>query len=170
MKKNTDIYGEICEIFYYNMDYFDVGIVLSHNDNKISYIDFNIYGEYNGYVYQGHKAIEEICYDDRYVRFMKKVINKESIPKLNISSKEEFINYAIKNNKVLSIFYAKKGTVDLDYLRIKVIDFKEDYLFYQRYNNYAKLYKPIRKTKLNQILTIMVDTKYGRLIEKTRNE
>ena len=60
--------------------------------------------------------------------------------------------------------------MDTDYLRIKVIDFKEDYLFYQRYNNYAKLYKPIRKTKLNQILTIMVDTKYGRLIEKTRNE
>ena len=39
--------------------------------------------------------IEEICYDDRYVRFMKKIIDRDTISSLELLNKMDFINYAI---------------------------------------------------------------------------
>lgn len=51
--------------------------------------------------------IEEICYDDRYVRFMKKIIDRDTISSLELLNKMDFINYAIKNNRVLAIVTKK---------------------------------------------------------------
>ena len=56
--------------------------------------------------------IEEICYDDRYVRFMKKIIDRDTISSLELLNKMDFINYAIKNNRVLAIVTKKQEVED----------------------------------------------------------
>lgn len=110
--------------------------------------------------------IEEICYDDRYVRFMKKIIDRDTISSLELLNKMDFINYAIKNNRVLAIV-TKKQEVE-DFNDVKIIDCDGTYLKYQIYTRWAELYKRIHKTKISDIVMMQVDSKYTRLIEKIR--
>ena len=112
--------------------------------------------------------IEEICYDDRYVRFMKKIIDRDTISSLELLNKMDFINYAIKNNRVLAIV-TKKQEVE-DFNDVKIIDCDGTYLKYQIYTRWAELYKRIHKTKISDIVMMQVDSKYTRLIEKIREE
>ena len=112
--------------------------------------------------------IEEICYDDRYVRFMKKIIDRDTISSLELLNKMDFINYAIKNNRVLAIV-TKKQEVE-DFNDVKIIDCEGTYLKYQIYTRWAELYKRIHKTKISDIVMMQVDSKYTRLIEKIREE
>ena len=112
--------------------------------------------------------IEEICYDDRYVRFMKKIIDMDTISSLELLNKMDFINYAIKNNRVLAIV-TKKQEVE-DFNDVKIIDCDGTYLKYQIYTRWAELYKRIHKTKISDIVMMQVDSKYTRLIEKIREE
>lgn len=168
MKTNCGGFGDVCEIFYYNQDDFDVGIILKKEDNMIVYKDFNMFGEYNGLILQTHRVIEEICYDDRYVRFMKKIIDRDTISSLELLNKMDFINYAIKNNRVLAIV-TKKQEVE-DFNDVKIIDCDGTYLKYQIYTRWAELYKRIHKTKISDIVMMQVDSKYTRLIEKIREE
>lgn len=112
--------------------------------------------------------IEEICYDDRYVRFMKKIIDRDTISSLERLNKMDFINYAIKNNRVLAIV-TKKQEVE-DFNDVKIIDCDGTYLKYQIYTRWAELYKRIHKTKISDIVMMQVDSKYTRLIEKIREE
>ena len=106
--------------------------------------------------------IEEICYDDRYVRFMKKIIDRDTISSLELLNKMDFINYAIKNNRVLAIV-TKKQEVE-DFNDVKIIDCDGTYLKYQIYTRWAELYKRIHKTKISDIVMMQVDSKYTRLI------
>ena len=112
--------------------------------------------------------IEEICYDDRYVRFKKKIIDRDTISSLELLNKMDFINYAIKNNRVLAIV-TKKQEVE-DFNDVKIIDCDGTYLKYQIYTRWAELYKRIHKTKISDIVMMQVDSKYTRLIEKIREE
>ena len=112
--------------------------------------------------------IEEICYDDRYVRFMKKIIDRDTISSLELLNKMDFINYAIKNNRVLAIV-TKKQEVE-DFNDVKIIDCEGTYLKYQIYTRWAELYKRIHKTKISDIVMMQVDSKYTWLIEKIREE
>ena len=112
--------------------------------------------------------IEEICYDDRYVRFMKKIIDRDTISSLELLNKMDFIHYAIKNNRVLAIV-TKKQEVE-DFNDVKIIDCDGTYLKYQIYTRWAELYKRIHKTKISDIVMMQVDSKYTRLIEKIREE
>ena len=112
--------------------------------------------------------IEEICYDDRYVRFMKKIIDRDTISSLELLNKMDFINYAIKNNRVLAIV-TKKQEVE-DFNDVKIIDCDGTYLKCQIYTRWAELYKRIHKTKISDIVMMQVDSKYTRLIEKIREE
>ena len=112
--------------------------------------------------------IEEICYDDRYVRFMKKIIDRDTISSLELLNKMDLINYAIKNNRVLAIV-TKKQEVE-DFNDVKIIDCDGTYLKYQIYTRWAELYKRIHKTKISDIVMMQVDSKYTRLIDKIREE
>lgn len=167
-KTNIGGFGDICEIFYYNREDFDVGIILSRLKDELVYIDFNMFGEYNGIILQTNRAIEEIRYDDRYIRFMKKIINNESIPTLNLLTKIDMVNYAIQNNRVLAIITQKQDVEDFN--DVKVLEFDGVYIKYQIYTRWAELYKRVHKVKISQIIMMQLDSKYTRLIEKIRNE
>ena len=160
--------SDICKIIYYNEDQFDVGIILSNDSNHLMFIDFNLFGEYNGYVFQENERVEKLIHKGQYLSLMKSIINLDSIPYLPLHRKTDFIYEAINNNRVLGI------TKSTDYVEeitdIKVLEFDGIYVKYREYTRYASLNRRISKVKITNIVFIQIDSKYQRLIEKYREE
>jgi hypothetical protein len=167
--KKTGGLGDICNIYYYNREDFDTAIIKSKNECELIFISFNMFGEYNGYIYQNYKEIENIWYDDSYIPFYKKIIDKSTINSLNLSKKEDFINYALNNNRILAILKEDNAQYE-DFDDVKVLDFDGKYLKYQKYERWAKLRKRIYKLKISKIVMLQVDSKYQRLLERVRED
>ena len=127
-----------------------------------------MFGEYNGVILQTHKAIESICYSDRYVDFMKKIIDINTVPELYLNTKMDFINYAIQNNRILAIITKNQNVMDFN--DIKILECDGVYIKYRIYERWCELYKRVRKVKISNIIMMQIDSKYQRLLEKVREE
>ena len=69
----------ISKITYFNDDKFDIGIVNDYSDDYISFVDFNIFGEYNGYILQSSETIEAVTHKGQYINFLPdclRILNK----------------------------------------------------------------------------------------------
>lgn len=168
-KKKIGNYGDICRIYYYNREDIDTTIIISRKDNELVYIDFNVFGEYNGHIFQNFLAIEDICYDDEYIPFYEKAIDKSTINYLNLLTKEDFVKYALENNKILAIL-TEYDLPDINFLDIKVLEFDGKYIKYQYYERWGQLRKRIYKVDISKIVMLQVDSKYQRLLERIREE
>ncbi len=165
--RNENLTDKLCKIQYYNGDD-TIAIIISNNEKQITYIQFNIFGEYDGIILEETEEVENIIYDDECIKFMKKIIDKKSLPNFVFLKKEDFIVYAIHNNRVLGIKTNKQK--DNDTNDIKIIGYDDIYVEYQIYERWAQLYKRVRRVKISDIIFMQIDSKYTKLIEKTREE
>lgn len=161
--------NKIAAIHYYNEDSFNVGIIQFRENNKIIYIDFNIYGEYDGIVFQTQPSIESISYSNVYLKYMEKIIDKTDISDLVFNSEIEIIKYAMDNNRVLKLYKRTRDDVEEDFF-IKVLGFDGLYIQYRKYERYGKLYKSINKIRISNIVLMKIDSKSTKIIEKIREE
>lgn len=161
-------YLDICEISYYNNDNQYWEIVVSKTENHVILIDFNDFGEYNGYLFRGVKDIDGIFHSGKMLEFIRKTIDFSSIPHLALCTKADFIEMAKNNNKVLGI--AKKSFPSGEIENIKVLKNEDNILTYKVYSRCGKLYSKIYKVRINDIVLLQIDAKYQRLIERVREE
>ena len=158
----------ISKITYFNDNHFDVGIVNDYSDDYISFVDFNIFGEYNGYILQSSETIEAVTHKGQYINFMESIIDMTKVPVMDLKNASDFINEAIKHDRVLGIMkYDEQSEGITD---VKVLDFDGICVKYREYTRYAELNSRILKTKISNIFMLQIDSKYQKLIEKYREE
>lgn len=58
-------FSDICEITYYNDDLSYWGIIVFKDEEHMVVIDFNDFGEYNGYLIRGIKDIEGVYHSGK---------------------------------------------------------------------------------------------------------
>jgi len=161
-------YLDICEILYYNNDNQYWEIIVSKNETQIILIEFNDFGEYNGYLFRGVKDIDGIFHSGKMLEFIRKIIDYASIPYLTLRNKNDFIEMAMENNRVLGI--ARKSFPSGEIENIKVLKFDNNILTYRVYSQCGILYNKICNAKINDIVLLQIDAKHQRLIEKVRKE
>lgn len=159
----------ISKITYFNDNHFDVGIVNDYSDDYISFVSFNTFGEYDGYILQSSETIEAVTHKGQYINFMESIIDMTKVPVMDLKNASDFINEAIKHDRVLGIIKyddeQSEGITD-----VKVLDFDGICVKYRAYTRYAELNSRILKTKISNIFMLQIDSKYQRLIEKFREE
>lgn len=153
----------ICGIHYYNTDSYDVGIIIYENDDELMFISFNIYGEYDGIEIKYNDDVEYIEYRDKYLTFIRELIDLTSFDIIDIKSREELFEYAMKNDKILSVEI--NGYRDY----IKLLSFDGIRIEYNEFSAKRQLTKRIHKKNIYDFDIIEIDSKYDRLLEDYLN-
>ena len=94
-------FSDICEITYYNDNLSYWGIIVFKDEEHMVVIDFNDFGEYNGYLIRGTKDIEGVYHSGKMLDFERKTVDFDDIPDIELHKKSDFIMEAIKNCKTL---------------------------------------------------------------------
>ena len=155
---------KVCGIHYYNVDDYDVGIVISDDEDEIIFISFNFYGEYNGIEIKYNDDVEYIEYRDKYLTFIRELIDLTSFDIIDIKSREELFEYAMKNDKILSIEI--NGYRDY----IKLLSFDGSKIEYKKFSEKRQLNNRIYKKNIYDFDIIEIDSKYDRLLEDYLNK
>lgn len=153
----------ICGIHYYNTDSYDVGIIIHENDDELIFISFNIYGEYDGIEIKYNDDVEYIEYRDKYLTFIRELIDLTSFDIIDIKSREELFEYAMKNDKILSVEI--NGYRDY----IKLLSFDGTKIEYRAFSPKRQLNKRVYKKDIYDFDIIEIDSKYDRLLEDYLN-
>ena len=108
MKENKmkNILRKIIEVHLKNKISFYVGEVINDTENYIILNTIDIYGKYDGKMFFDKKLIGKYVKNSKYLNFIKKIYDGKNDP-IIFKNKNDFIQYALKNNKMLSISCSK---------------------------------------------------------------
>ena len=162
MKENKmkNIIRKIIEVHLKNKISFYVGEVINDTENYIILNTIDIYGKYDGKMFFDKKLIGKYVKNSKYLNFIKKIYDgkKDSII---FKNKNDFIQYALKNNKMPSISCSKW----LNIRNMKLIKFENNELTCQFINQIGEK-KKIYKLTLDKIDLIDFDSLELKTYEK----
>lgn len=162
MKENKmkNILRKIIEVHLKSKISFYVGEVINDTENYIILNTIDIYGKYDGKMFFDKKLIGKYVKNSKYLNFIKKIYDgkKDSII---FKNKNDFIQYALKNNKMLSISCSKW----LNIRNMKLIKFENNELTCQFINQIGER-KKIYKLTLDKIDLIDFDSLELKTYEK----
>ena len=147
MKENKmkNILGKIIEVHLKNKISFYIGEVINDTENYIILNTIDIYGKYDGKMFFDKKLIDKYVKNSKYLNFIK----------------NDFVQYALKNNKMLSISCSKW----LNIRNMKLIKFENNELTCQFINQIGEK-KKIYKLTLDKIDLIDFDSLELKTYEK----
>ena len=162
MKENKmkNILRKIIEVHLKNKISFYVGEVINGTENYIILNTIDIYGKYDGKMFFDKKLIGKYVKNSKYLNFIKKIYDGKNDP-IIFKNKNDFIQYALKNNKMLSISCSKW----LNIRNMKLIKFENNELTCQFINQIGEK-KKIYKLTLDKIDLIDFDSLELKTYEK----
>ena len=162
MKENKmkNILGKIIEVHLKNKISFYVGEVINDTENYIILNTIDIYGKYDGKMFFDKKLIGKYVKNSKYLNFIKKIYDGKNDP-IIFKNKNDFVQYALKNNKMLSISCYQW----LNIRNMKLIKFENNELTCQFINQIGER-KKIYKLTLDKIDLIDFDSLELKTYEK----
>ena len=162
MKENKmkNILGKIIEVHLKNKISFYIGEVINDTENYIILNTIDIYGKYDGKMFFDKKLIDKYVKNSKYLNFIKKIYDGKNDP-IIFKNKNDFIQYALKNNKMLSISCFQW----LNIRNMKLIKFENNELTCQFINQIGER-KKIYKLTLDKIDLIDFDSLELKTYEK----
>ena len=156
MKNNI---GKIIEIHFDNEKSFYVGEVINETNKYIIINMVDPYGRYDGKLYIEKSITNKFVTNSKYLSFIKRVYNGKN-NQVIFKNKNDFIQYELKNNKMLSISCSKW----LNIRNMKLIKFENNELTCQFINQIGER-KKIYKLTLDKIDQIEFDSLELRMYE-----
>ena len=162
MKENKmkNILGKIIEVHLKNKISFYIGEVINDTENYIILNTIDIYGKYDGKMFFDKKLIDKYVKNSKYLNFIKKIYDGKNDP-IIFKNKNDFIQYALKNKKMLSISCSQW----LNIRNMKLIKFENNELTCQFINQIGER-KKIYKLTLDKIDLIDFDSLELKTYEK----
>ena len=162
MKENKmkNILGKIIEVHLKNKISFYIGEVINDTENYIILNTIDIYGKYDGKMFFDKKLIDKYVKNSKYLNFIKKIYDGKNDP-IIFKNKNDFVQYALKNNKMLSISCSQW----LNIRNMKLIKFENNELTCQFINQIGER-KKIYKLQLDKIDLIYFDSLELKTYEK----
>ena len=162
MKENKmkNILRKIIEVHLKNKISFYVGEVINDTENYIILNTIDIYGKYDGKMFFDKKLIGKYVKNSKYLNFIKKIYDGKNDP-IIFKNKNDFVQYALKNNKMLSISCSQW----LNIRNMKLIKFENNELTCQFINQIGER-KKIYKLQLDKIDLIDFDSLELKTYEK----
>ena len=162
MKENKmkNIIRKIIEVHLKNKISFYVGEVINETSKYIIINMVDPYGRYDGKLYIEKSITNKFVTNSKYLSFIKRVYNDKN-NQVIFKNKNDFIQYALKNNKMLSISCSKW----LNIRNMKLIKFENNELTCQFINQIGER-KKIYKLTLDKIDLIDFDSLELKTYEK----
>ena len=155
-----NILRKIIEVHLKNKISFYVGEVINDTENYIILNTIDIYGRYDGKLYIEKSITNKFVTNSKYLSFIKRVYNGKN-NQVIFKNKNDFIQYALKNNKMLSISCSQW----LNIRNMKLIKFENNELTCQFINQIGER-KKIYKLTLDKIDLIDFDSLELKTYEK----